>query len=60
MKKTTLLLGICLIFNLFNQEVQAASSEHSRDSILWNFDWKFQAGNIDHAWQKDFDDSQWR
>lgn len=60
MKKTTLLLGICLIFNLFNQEIQAASSEHSRDSILWNFDWKFQAGNIDHAWQKDFDDSQWR
>ncbi len=64
MKKIQILLGISLMFLSNSLPLQASETSipdnKGRDSILWNFDWKFQAGDIADAWQKDFDDSQWR
>lgn len=55
MKKLSLTIFICMLCcSLF------VWSDNARDSILWNFDWKFQSGDVADAWQKDFDDSQWR
>lgn len=58
MKRISFLLIISLFASIFCNNIHAAESV--RDSILWNFDWKFKAGDIADAWQKDFDDSDWR
>ena len=50
MKKHALILGLFLI----------TTSLFSREKILFNFDWKFQAGETQDAYKIDFDDSSWR
>lgn len=51
-----LFMGCTLLMQATDNQV----STSLRDSILWNFDWKFKAGDIADAWQKDFNDSDWR
>lgn len=48
------LLVLALLF------AATASAEGERTSILFNFDWKFKLGDIPHAQEIKYDDSQWR
>ncbi len=50
MKKQAIILVLLLL----------CTSVFSREKILFNFDWKFQAGEIENAFRTDFDDSRWR
>lgn len=47
---------MCLTTLLFAQKPEGAT----RQKELFNFGWKFQAGEVENAQAPDFDDSQWR
>lgn len=52
-------IGIfCFLSVLFVSAQEDSSTV--REYQLFNFDWKFQPGNIENASQPDFDDSNWR
>ncbi len=50
-----------ILFLLFFSFLAVYSqAKKDRSEILFNFDWKFQAGDIQNAEALNFDDSQWR
>ena len=51
-----IIITICGTTSLFAQ----SSKENVRINQLFNFDWKFKAGDISNAQSQSFDDSDWR
>jgi len=56
MKILSIVIGICYSTFLFAQ----SNNENIRINQLFNFDWKFRAGEIPNAQSQTFDDSGWR
>jgi beta-galactosidase len=56
--KYKLLLISFLLLPLF--VLAQNNKENIRISKLFNFDWKFQAGELNNAWSMNYDDSNWR
>nr|WP_320947079.1 glycoside hydrolase family 2 TIM barrel-domain containing protein [Bacteroides intestinalis] len=54
--KHTILLLLCLILPLLS----IAQNKDGRIVELFNFDWKFQKGDIQNAQSINYDDSEWR
>lgn len=56
MKILPIIIGICYTTFLFAQ----SSNENIRINQLFNFGWKFKAGEVINAQNQTFDDSDWR
>lgn len=56
MRILSIIIGICYTTFLFAQ----SSNENIRINQLFNFGWKFKAGEVTNAQNQTFDDSDWR
>jgi beta-galactosidase len=56
MRVLSTIIAICFTTFLFSQD----SNEHIRINQLFNFGWKFKAGNIPDGQNVTFDDNDWR
>ncbi len=56
MRILSIVIGICYTAFLFAQ----SSNENIRINQLFNFGWKFKAGEVTNAQSQTFDDSDWR
>ena len=58
--KLTLLVFLTFLFCACNQIQKKDSNENPRKKILFDFDWKFQLGDIENGQLTDLDDVDWR
>lgn len=57
MKRFILSALCCMVIGMLNAR---SNHEQTRQNKLFNFDWKFKAGETEKAQEIDFDDSKWR
>jgi len=55
---TTLIITLVVLLSLFS--CKTTETNVARERISFDFDWRFQLGDIEEAKQKSFDDSTWR